>query len=75
MSMTVKIECGINFRLREANATKPTPITCFVEYNGKPVVKIPTGAKVLPAKWNHEKERPISGLKGLDATKRPYPKV
>ncbi|WP_257669996.1 site-specific integrase [Parapedobacter tibetensis] len=66
MSRTIKIECGINFRLREANATKPTPITCFVEYNGKPVVKIPTGAKVLPAKWNTEKERPIGGMKGLE---------
>lgn len=66
MSRTVKIECGINFRLRETNATKPTPITCFVEYNGKPVVKIPTGAKVLPTKWNAEKERPIGGMKGLE---------
>ncbi|QNL50347.1 phage integrase SAM-like domain-containing protein [Olivibacter sp. SDN3] len=67
MSRTVKIECGISFRLRETGATKPTPITCFVEYNGKPVVKIPTGTKVHPAKWNPEKERPIGGLKGLDS--------
>ena len=66
MSRTVKIECGISFRLRDTGATKPTPITCFVEYNGKPVVKIPTGAKVHPAKWNAEKERPIGGLKGLE---------
>lgn len=34
MSVTVKIECGINFRLREMVATKPTPRMCFVEYNG-----------------------------------------
>lgn len=67
MSRTVKIECGISFRLRETGATKPTPITCFVEYNGKPVVKIPTGTKVHPAKWNPEKERPIGGLKGLES--------
>ncbi len=33
MSRTVKIECGISFRLRETGATKPTPITCFVEYS------------------------------------------
>ena len=58
MSRTVKIECGISFRLREAGATRPTPITCYVEYDGKPVVKIPTGTKVHPAKWNPEKERP-----------------
>jgi len=38
-----------------------------VEYNGKPVVKIPTGTKVHPAKWNPEKERPIGGLKGLES--------
>src|SRR5690606_34539727 len=67
MSRTVKIECGISFRLRETGATKPTPITCFVEYNGKPVVKIPTGTKVHPTKWNPEKERPIGGLKGLES--------
>ena len=67
MSRMVKIECGISFRLREAGATRPTPITCYVEYNGKPVVKIPTGTKVHPAKWNPEKERPIGGLKGLES--------
>src|SRR5690606_33375084 len=67
MSRTVKIECGISFHLRETGATKPTPITCFVEYNGKPVVKIPMGTKVHPTKWNPEKERPIGGLKGLES--------
>lgn len=67
MSRTVKIECGINFRLRETGATKPTPITCFVEYKGKPVVKIPTGTKVHPTKWNPEKERSIGGLKVLES--------
>lgn len=53
--------------MRETGATKPTPITYFIEYNGKPVVKIPTGTKVHPAKWNPEKERPIGGLKGLES--------
>jgi len=62
----VKIDCGISFRLREITGNKPSPITCFVEFNGKPVVKIPTGAKILPSKWNAEKERPIGGLKGLE---------
>lgn len=66
MSKIVKIECGLNFRLRDTKAEKPTPITCFVEYDGKPVVKIPTGAKIHPSKWNAEKERPIGGLKGLE---------
>ncbi len=66
MVKTVKIECGISFRLREAGSSKATPITCFVEFNGKPVVKIPTGAKIVPSKWNPEKEKPVGGLKGLD---------
>ncbi|MGG5902269.1 phage integrase SAM-like domain-containing protein [Sphingobacterium daejeonense] len=66
MSRMVKIECGISFRLRETSGSKPSPITCFVEFNGKPVVKIPTGAKIPPSKWNPEKERPIGGLKGLE---------
>ncbi|MGM1431279.1 phage integrase SAM-like domain-containing protein [Sphingobacterium lactis] len=66
MVKTVKIECGISFRLRESGSTKATPITCFVEFNGKPVVKIPTGAKIVPSKWNPEKEKPVGGLKGLD---------
>ena len=66
MVKTVKIECGISFRLREAGSTKATPITCFVEFNGKPVVKIPTGAKIVPSKWNPEREKPVGGLKGLD---------
>lgn len=67
MVKTVKIECGISFRLRDKRATSPTPITCFVEFNGKPVVKIPTGTKILPTKWNAEKERPVGGMKGLDS--------
>lgn len=67
MVRAVKIECGISFRLRDNKATTPTPITCFVEFNGKPVVKIPTGTKVLPSKWNSEKERPIGGMKGLES--------
>lgn len=62
----IKIECGISFRLRDTAGSKPSPITCFVEFNAKPVVKIPTGAKILPSKWNNEKERPIGGLKGLE---------
>jgi len=66
MVKTVKIECGISFRQREAGSSKATPITCFVEFNGKPVVKIPTGAKIIPPKWNPEKEKPVGGLKGLD---------
>ncbi len=67
MVRAVKIECGISFRLRDNKATTPTPITCFVEFNGKPVVKIPTGTKILPSKWNPEKERPIGGMKGLES--------
>ncbi|GAA4175956.1 hypothetical protein GCM10022218_22650 [Sphingobacterium ginsenosidimutans] len=63
----MKIECGINFRLREMAATKPTPITCFVEYNGKPVVKIPTGTKIHLVKCNPEKERPIEEPKALES--------
>ncbi|MCT1526685.1 site-specific integrase [Sphingobacterium hotanense] len=66
MSRMVKIECGISFRLRETTGSKPSPITCFVEFNAKPVVKIPTGARILPSKWNADKERPIGGLKGLE---------
>ena len=34
MIKVAKIECGINFRLRENKAVKPTPITCFVELKG-----------------------------------------
>lgn len=67
MVRAVKIECGISFRLRDNKATTPTPINCFVEFNGKPVVKIPTGTKILPSKWNPEKERPIGGRKGLES--------
>ena len=66
MVKTVKIECGISFRLRESSSSKATPITCFVEFNGKPVVKIPTGGKIVPSKWNPEKEKPVGGLKGLN---------
>lgn len=65
MTGMVKIECGISFRLRDANANRSTPITCFAEFNGKPVVKKPTGVKILPPKWNAERERSIGGLKGL----------
>lgn len=67
MVRAVKIECGISFRLRDNKAITPTPITCFVEFDGKPVVKIPTGTKILPSKWNQEKERPIGGMKGLES--------
>ncbi|WP_324757891.1 hypothetical protein [Sphingobacterium thalpophilum] len=31
------------------------------------MVKIPTGTKILPSKWNPEKERPIGGMKGLES--------
>jgi len=67
MVRSVKIDCGISFRLRDCRSSTPTPITCFVEFNGKPVVKIPTGTKVHPSKWNAEKERPVGGMKGLDS--------
>ena len=63
--MIVKAECGIRFRLREPKSKLPTPIICIIEYDGKPVIKIPTGVKVHPSKWNASSEKPIGGLKGL----------
>jgi len=62
----VKAECGISFRLRDPKSKSPTPIVCIVEYDGKPVIKISTGLKILPSKWNASNEKPVGGLKGLD---------
>jgi len=60
-----KADCSIHFRLRDSESESATPITCFIEYNGKPLIKIATGLKILPAKWNVNKEKPITGIKGL----------
>ena len=61
----IKAECGIRFRLREPKSKLPTPIICIIEYDGKPVIKVPTGLKVHPTRWNASSEKPIGGLKGL----------
>lgn len=65
MAKLVKSECGIRFRLREPGATAQTPIICYIEYNGKPVIKVPTGLRIKPALWLSDKEKPLSGIKGL----------
>lgn len=68
MSKIIKVDCGIHFRLREPKASSQTPVVCFIEYNGKPVIKIPTGLKIKPAEWHSEKEKPLTGLRGLKST-------
>jgi integrase len=60
-----KADCGIRFRLRDPKSTSSSPIVCFVEYDGKPVIKIATGLKIIPSKWNADKEKPVTGMKGL----------
>ncbi|QEC51981.1 site-specific integrase [Anseongella ginsenosidimutans] len=67
MKRAIKLDCGIRFRLREPNAAKSTPIICIVEYDAKPVVKIPTGVKVKPADWSDRKQEAKSGLRNLQA--------
>ncbi|MFC3561168.1 site-specific integrase [Pedobacter jamesrossensis] len=60
-----KADCSIRFRLRDQESESSTPITCFIEYDGKPVIKIATGLKISPNKWVSEKEKPLTGIKGL----------
>jgi len=45
------------YRLRDTNATKPTPIILYAQINGKRI-KCKTNETILPANWDHTQKRP-----------------
>lgn len=49
-----------HFYLRDPKADFPTPIHFFFNFGGKRLV-YPIGYKVLPTKWDFDKERPLRG--------------
>ena len=51
-----------HFYLREPKAKSETPIHFFFSYGGKRLV-YPIGFKILPAKWDFDKERPVRNAK------------
>lgn len=62
MLKTVKIECGISFRLRESGSTDHL----FRRIQRQARGQDPNRSEDTPSKWNSEKEKPVGGLKGLD---------
>ena len=47
----------INFYLRDAKATQPTPILLYVSFSGERV-KLPTNETITPEFWNDQDQRP-----------------
>lgn len=46
----------VNFNLRDASATTPTPINLIVRYNNQKLV-YPTGEHIVPKNWQSEKSK------------------
>lgn len=57
------------YRLRDTNATKPTPIILFAQINGNRI-KCKTDESILPSDWDHTNKLPQVNKKNKDLLKR-----